>query len=334
MYYPSSGAIVADRPEDKVDIEAIEKLLVANEGTIVTLRQIEDHAQVARRIAEFVIEKFVEAGDVQEVELPICPECDTPHEDPNEPQLRCDVCDHEINLRGANVGTFYIPQEPEGMIHVAEIKGALEDAVPADQERSAPTLITVAYIAAQVDPATSGDVELRLIRDAVAARCPDKISLREIPAARIEDVINALLQQPRPDVLHYSGHGSKNDGLILPNMVGKLARVSKSTLASMLGVLRGTVKVVFLNSCHSSFEADTILQEVGILIGMNRAVGNESALEFAKQFYLAVGENSVSVKEAFDMARLAIEVTFPKQADIMELHHRPDIDPSLVRLVI
>lgn len=334
MYYPSSGAIVAERPELSGDVQAIEELLVDNEGSLVTLRMIEDHAQVARPVAEYVTEKFAEAGHLTEVSLPICPECDTPHEEPDEDRLRCDVCDHEFNSRTADVGTFLIPQEPEGMIHLHDIECMLEEAEPVELERSAKTSITVAYIAAQVDPATSGDVELRQIRNAVASRCPDKISLREIPAAKIEDVIQALLKQPRPAVLHYAGHGSEDDGLILPDMLGHPARVSKLTLAGMLSVLRGTVKLVFMNSCHSAVEAETIVQEVGILIGMSRAVRNGTALEFAKQFYLAVGEKGASVKEAFCMARLAIDAQFPDQADIMELHHRPDIDPTQVRLVV
>ena len=48
-----------------------------------------------------------------------------------------------------------------------------------------------------------------------------------------------------------------------------------------------SIKLVIFNNCFSNGQAEMVTEHVGFAIGMNEAIQDEAAKEFAAQFYSA-----------------------------------------------
>jgi hypothetical protein len=59
---------------------------------------------------------------------------------------------------------------------------------------------------------------------------------------------------------------------------------------------------VVLNACFSQVQAEAIARYVPYVLGMNQAIGDVAAIEFAKGFYGALFEGK-SVKDAFELGK-------------------------------
>jgi hypothetical protein len=149
-------------------------------------------------------------------------------------------------------------------------------------------------------------------------------------AARPEDVIDALLQH-KPQVVHFSGHGGapvspadggaagrrdlvpvagsdgESYGLYLLNDQGRPAAVGREALVGLVGALSDNIRVVLLNACHSHELSGAIAQVIDCAIGMDAAIADKSAIEFAAAFYQAIAYGR-SVETAFRVARSAISL--------------------------
>lgn len=78
-------------------------------------------------------------------------------------------------------------------------------------------------------------------------------------AIRVDDVQAALLRH-RPDIVHFSGHGSEAGQIIVDNGTGASAEIPLDALADLFGILDGTTKCVVLNACYSANQAEGIRQ--------------------------------------------------------------------------
>jgi hypothetical protein len=144
------------------------------------------------------------------------------------------------------------------------------------------------------------DEELRQITRGIrAAEYRDAIRIVPWFAARPDDLVQGLLEH-RPQVLHFSGHGSPAGEIRFVGDDGRGRAVSPEALRRVLGVLRDDVRVVLLNACHSAAQAAVIGEHVDVTIGMSRAVGDRAAIAFAGAFYRALGFGR-SVQDAFEL---------------------------------
>ncbi len=122
-------------------------------------------------------------------------------------------------------------------------------------------------------------------------------------AVRTEDLRRALLDF-EPQIVHFSGHGAGNDGLALENGAGQSQLVSSAALAELFG-LCNSVECVLLNACYSEAQAETIHEHIDCVVGMNEAIGDRAAINFAIGFYDALGAGR-SYENAFKLGRNAI----------------------------
>jgi hypothetical protein len=106
-------------------------------------------------------------------------------------------------------------------------------------------------------------------------------------AVRVEDLRHSLLTE-KPQIVHFSGHGYGADGLALEK-AGQLQLVSTEALAELFGLLQGTIACVVLNACYTEAQIAAIHQHVDTVVGMNQAIGDQAAIEFARGFYDALG---------------------------------------------
>ncbi len=148
------------------------------------------------------------------------------------------------------------------------------------------------------------DEEVREIQVGLErAKSRDKFEIITKLAIRTDDLRRALLDY-EPEIVHFCGHGSGEDGLALENATGQMQLVSTDSLARLFGLFEKT-ECVLLNACYSETQAEAIFQHVDCVIGMNRKIGDRAAIEFAVGFYDALGANR-SYDDAYEFGCSAI----------------------------
>jgi hypothetical protein len=145
------------------------------------------------------------------------------------------------------------------------------------------------------------------------------------------DDLQFHLNKEQPHVLHFSGHGSK-DEIAFKGNDGNAASVSKAGLKAMLKAVKDNIRLVVLNACYTRQQADSITDVIDCAIGMKRDIGDEAAQVFAASFYLAIGFGR-SVQNAFDQAVAALQVMGIPEQKTPILSCRDGIDASNVFLV-
>jgi tetratricopeptide (TPR) repeat protein len=132
------------------------------------------------------------------------------------------------------------------------------------------------------------DEEVRDIKEGLRlSQQRDKFILQQEWAVRPRDVRRAVLDF-RPNIIHFSGHGSQTTGLSFEDETGKEKLVTGEALAGLFGQFAKQVECVLLNACYSEDQAVAIAQHIDYVIGMNAAIGDKAALEFAVGFYDAL----------------------------------------------
>lgn len=138
------------------------------------------------------------------------------------------------------------------------------------------------------------------------ARHRDRFQLTTKWAVRSRDLRRALLEE-NPQIVHFSGHGAGADGLVLENDAGEIQMVSSSALGALFGLFSDQIECVLLNACYSEAQANEIVQHIPYVIGMNKAVPDKTAIEFAVAFYDALG-NGKDYEFAFRLGCAAVEM--------------------------
>jgi hypothetical protein len=176
------------------------------------------------------------------------------------------------------------------------------------------------------------DHEVRRVEQQIRAS-PNGASLQLISRWAVQpgDLQQALLEV-EPSVVHFSGHGTTSERLLLDDGEGNTAPVSNEALAQLFSILKGRIRVVVLNACHSRPQAEAIIEHVDCAIGMARAIGDEAATEFVVAFYRAIGYRR-SVAEAFALGVNALKLKGIPEANTPQLLVRAGVDAAKVFLV-
>src|SRR5262249_41534157 len=99
------------------------------------------------------------------------------------------------------------------------------------------------------------DREVREIEEKIrAAEHRDAIELITKWAVRPDDLLQAL-NQHKPHVVHFTGHGSATDEILLLDNDGNPKPVSKQALVSLFETLKDNIRLVVLNACYSRPQA-------------------------------------------------------------------------------
>ena len=149
------------------------------------------------------------------------------------------------------------------------------------------------------------DEEVREIEMKIqASGFRDSLELVSKWAVRSDDLLQ-YLNQYKPQIVHFSGHGSPTEEIVLLDRQGNAKPVAKGALVSLFRTLKDNIRVVLLNACFSRPQAEAITQEIDCAIGMQRAIGDAAAIIFAASFYRAIGWGR-SVQDAFDQGTTAL----------------------------
>jgi len=146
-------------------------------------------------------------------------------------------------------------------------------------------------------------------------------------AVRPADLRRALLRF-EPHIVHFSGHGSPHEEIILEDNNGKSRPIAKQALIDLFTALKDNVRVVVLNSCYSQPQAEALSEVIDFTVGTSQAVKDKSAVAFAAAFYSALAFGR-SVTTAFNVAKSSVGLEGLSGSDIPILRVRPGADASL-----
>ncbi|KPN91946.1 hypothetical protein [Pseudomonas nunensis] len=211
-----------------------------------------------------------------------------------------------------------------------------QTAIEIGRLKALPETITVVFFAA--DPGSNSvtklalDEEARLIGERIrASEHRDSVVFHTRWAVRPRDVLQAI-NELQPSIVHFSGHGTDADMLVLQDDQGMEKHVTKEAIVSAMALGAESVKLVFFNTCFSFNQAQGCLKHVPATIGMNRDVGDLPARVFSAQFYSAIGFG-LSIPKAFQQAKALVSMEVPGEEDIPELYLQDDLDENLLILV-
>jgi hypothetical protein len=151
------------------------------------------------------------------------------------------------------------------------------------------------------------DQEIREISEGLRrANKRDQFKFEHRGAIRTDDLRRALLDI-EPQIVHFSGHGAGDDGIVVEDDNGKSKLVTTEALSSLFKLCEDHVECVLLNACYSEIQADAIAQHIDYVIGMSQAIGDRAAIKFAMGFYDALGAGK-SVETAYKFGCNAIQL--------------------------
>ncbi|TXL81991.1 CHAT domain-containing protein [Vineibacter terrae] len=159
----------------------------------------------------------------------------------------------------------------------------------------------------------------------------DSLDLITKWAIRPDDLLQ-YLNQFRPHIVHFSGHGDATEEIILHDSRELAKPVSKAALKQLLRTMKDNIRVVVLNACFSRPQAEAITEVVDCAIGMKRAIGDNAAITFSASFYRAIGFGR-SVQEAFDQGIAALMLEDIPEDTTPELLVKDGVDANAIYLV-
>jgi hypothetical protein len=176
------------------------------------------------------------------------------------------------------------------------------------------------------------DEEIREITSKIrAAECRDSIDIISAWAVRPDDLLQ-LLNQHKPQIVHFSGRGSGSSEIILTDNNGVSKPVSSMALTALFKTLKDNVKAVVLNACFSREQAEAVTQVIDCAVGMSDSIGDTAAITFAASFYRAIGFGR-SIQEAFDQGITALLLEDIPEDNTPKLLVKSGVDPSQVFVV-
>ncbi|MGF1676270.1 MAG: AAA-like domain-containing protein [Rivularia sp. (in: cyanobacteria)] len=121
-------------------------------------------------------------------------------------------------------------------------------------------------------------------------------SINAAEAVRPRDIRRAILTY-KPHIIHFSGHGSAEEGLLFEDETGAVKFVDAEALAGLFALFANQVECVVLNACYSTYQATEIARHINYVVGMSQEIKDKAAIEFAVGFYDGLGAG-----EGYDFA--------------------------------
>ena len=151
------------------------------------------------------------------------------------------------------------------------------------------------------------DREIRELKD-VIERSLNRDQFEVIPelAVRVGDLQRLMLKH-RPQVVHFCGHGSREQELFLEGENSGSQGVSTQALSELFRLFERDVECVLLNACYSEPQADEIANHINYVIGMKNTIRDDAAIAFSKGFYRALGY-ACSIEEAYELGCNSIQL--------------------------
>lgn len=151
------------------------------------------------------------------------------------------------------------------------------------------------------------DAEIRAIDQVLhQSQYRDRFEIKQHWAVSVMDIQSFLLRY-QPNIVHFSGHGSPSNAIILDDSSGNSHPVSPRALSQLFSALKDNIRCVVLNACYSEQQAQAIAQNVDCVVGMSNQIGDASAIAFSMAFYQALGYGR-DIRNAFELGCVQIDL--------------------------
>lgn len=199
-----------------------------------------------------------------------------------------------------------------------------------------PDKLRVLYLTANPGMDLRTDAEVRQVQQALrGAKYRDLVLIEQRPAATFQDLLDGL-NDVRPHIVHFSGHGGADlvqfdDGALEKN---RGSVVGFDLLVEALDATDQPPTLLVLNACDTLTGAAILLPAVPIIIAMADSVPDLAATVFAQQFYAAVASGQ-SVGAALRQGKVQIKAVLldDEAAGLPQHVARGDIDIDQLVLV-
>ena len=140
------------------------------------------------------------------------------------------------------------------------------------------------------------------------------------PALRPGD-LQLLLMKYKPQIVHFSGHGSLAKRIFMEGAGGKGKQIETEGLVEVFRLYREHVRLVVLNACNTKGQAQALTAVIDYSIGAGKGIGDRAAVKFAGAFYRALSF-AMPVEKAFDSAKAELVIQKIRRSKGLELFKR------------
>jgi CHAT domain-containing protein len=154
----------------------------------------------------------------------------------------------------------------------------------------------------------------------------DNFDFQKHPATKPEDLQKLLLMH-KPHIVHFSGHGTKKEKIILRGERGRGKTVDQQGLAEVFGLYNNHLRLVVLNACFTRVQARSLAAVIDYSVGTAKGIGDKGSVAFAGAFYRALGFGK-SVRDAFNSAQAELALTKTPRSRGIELFVRDGISEN------
>lgn len=127
----------------------------------------------------------------------------------------------------------------------------------------------------------------------------------------------------KPHIVHFAGHGSSQGQLVFEDQNGRSQIADQNVIEGIFDILKGNIRLVFLNACYSVNQANLISRFVPVVIGMTGGILDIVATEFAGGFYGGIA-NGLSVSQAHGLGLHMLRLFNPPVGDDI-----PDLEQQI-----
>ena len=143
------------------------------------------------------------------------------------------------------------------------------------------------------------DQEVLDIRRALErSKLQTEFKLEHRTAVQWKDIRRAI-EDLKPEIVHFSGHGTGKKGILVLDEDGQIRAVSADALTRMFRLFP-CVECVVMNACYSEEQAIEIHRHVPCVVGMSLSIGDRAAIDFAEAFYDGLSSGR-GYREAYEM---------------------------------
>ena len=204
-------------------------------------------------------------------------------------------------------------------------QGKIKNAIA--ELQNLPDKITVLFMASNPINTTllRLDEEARSIQETIRkSDYRDSVKFETRWAVRPLDLLQAI-NEIKPTIIHFSGHGTDNGEIVLQSEAGSQKLISPTAITQTIATVSDQVRLIFFNTCFSALQAESVTSCIEASIGMSNSIGDKAACVFSAQFYSAIGFG-LSVKKAFDQAIAALMLECIPEDDTQKLYLRDGVN--------
>lgn len=161
----------------------------------------------------------------------------------------------------------------------------------------------VLYFSSNADEDQRLDIEREILSLQRLAGAAHDVIFVFMPHVPFEE-IGHIIQREKPDVVHLSAHGSKQD-LLFTNTSGEAIGLTAEALQILLTY--ASPKLVYINACTAHAIAEQIANDGMIAIGTNQPIPDFAAIQGAVAFYARLIAGS-TIEDAYKSSAATVKV--------------------------